>query len=236
MEGFIRIDSLGNISGLTGEDAFPVEPVFIDEETELLQENCIKYLGKKGCNNVTNPDIIDDSTYELIQEGIDEARALSDFRMAFSVLDLEHVDDSYSVANHAIDLTGKSLKNLFDKNHSECVLITASTLGDGIDKRVSIYKDSNTARMVLLNACSSAYVEYLTDISEKLILRACNLINPSFRFAPGYGDVPLSRQRQIFSIFEKQSDKLKIELNDNNFMYPIKSMTGITGCRRVSEK
>ncbi len=232
MEGFIRIDSLGNISGLTGENSFPVEPVFNDEETEVLYQNCIKYLGKKGCNNVTKPDLIDDSAYELIEEGINEARALSDFRMAYAVLDLEHFEDLYFVPNHSIELSGNSLKNLFDKNHSECVLITASTLGDGIDKRVEIYKKSNSSRMVLLNACSSAYIEYLTDVSENLILKDCNLVNPSFRFAPGYGDVPLSRQRQIFTIFEKQSDKLRIELNENNFMYPVKSMTGITGCMR----
>ena len=55
-----------------------------------------------------------------------------------------------------------------------------------------------------------------------------NLGDETFRFAPGYGDVPLELQREIFD-FLPEIAKIGIELDECNLMHPFKSMTGFIG-------
>lgn len=232
MKGFIKVDSNGRlVSSIGGVNSLPVELDYNNPDCVDLYKNIYKYMTNKPCNNVTNIEDMGFDKISMIEEGLSEVKALSLFRMAFCDIDLLN-DEGYKLPNNEINLESKSLKNLFDKNKSDAVLITAGTLGEAIDKRMDIYKKINMSKMILLNACSSAYVEYLYNIVERLILKELNLKNPSFRFAPGYGDVPLNRQIEVFKLFEDYEEDLGIKLNSNNFMYPVKSMTGITGCQR----
>lgn len=232
MKGIIKVDSNGRITGSIKRDLpLLVEPDFSIPECKNLYKNICKYMSSKPFNNVTNLEDIEPERISLIDEGLSEVRALTSFRIAFCDIDLIN-DDGYKLKNGEVNLESKSLKNLFDKNKSNTVLVTAGTIGNAVDKRMEIYKKTNVSKMILLNSCSSAYVEYLYDMAEKIILEELGLSNPSFRFAPGYGDVPLDRQSEIFKLFEEYKPELKIELNEKNFMYPVKSMTGLTGCIR----
>lgn len=232
MNGFIKVDSNGRITGSIKRNLpLLVEPDFSIPECKNLYKTIIRYMSSKPFNNVTNLEDIGSDRIKLIDDGLREVRALTSFRMAFCDIDLVN-EGGYKLINDAINLESKSLRNLFDKNNSNVVLVTAGTIGDAVDKRMDIYKKSNVSKMILLNSCSSAYVEYIYDMVEKVIIEELGLRNPSFRFAPGYGDVPLERQSELFKLFEDYKEELKIELNDKNFMYPVKSMTGLTGCIR----
>ena len=81
--------------------------------------------------------------------------------------------------------------------------------------------------MVLLDACASSYVEEITDTYQAKL----NLKDETFRYAPGYGDVPLTMQREIFDLMPEIS-KIGIELDETNFMHPFKSMTGLIGFKK----
>lgn len=229
MKSLIRIDFYGNITGLTGKcETFPVEPVFDTEDKaqRTLYDNAFRYLNPKYREQEVNFT----EAAELITEGLNQARALMDFRMVYEVLPLIKDDEGYRISANEPYIKSQSLTNLFNRNHSNQVLITAATLGSQVDERIRLYKVNNPSQMVLLNACSSAYIEYLVDCTERIIAEKSGLKNLSFRFAPGYGDVPLEWQRWIFKLFEKEEKELGITLNENCFMSPIKSMTGITGC------
>ena len=54
------------------------------------------------------------------------------------------------------------------------------------------------------------------------------LKSQTFRFAPGYGDVPLSLQKQIFDNIPETS-RMGLTLDGGCLMHPFKSMTGIIG-------
>ena len=78
--------------------------------------------------------------------------------------------------------------------------------------------------MVLFDAAANAYIEEVTNEYQKKL----QLNNQTFRFAPGYGDVPLTLQKQIFDNIPEIA-KMGLTLDDGCLMHPFKSMTGIIG-------
>jgi hypothetical protein len=49
------------------------------------------------------------------------------------------------------------------------------------------------------------------------------------RYSPGYGDLPLSKQKELFSLFS--DTKLDVKLNEHFYMEPEKSVSYIVGVR-----
>ena len=135
-----------------------------------------------------------------------------------------HFDGSKYFVDADLDLDYKSTYGLFSRKESDSLCILVSTLGTAVDKRISRYKDTEPSRMVLLDSCANSLIETVTDEYQ----RKLGLREETFRYAPGYGDVPLSMQRQIFDLIPEIS-KIGIELDDCNMMHPFKSMTGLIG-------
>ncbi len=130
----------------------------------------------------------------------------------------------YKIDECPIDLNFDSLKTIFDKGGSDSVAFLVSTLGSAVDRRIDRLKDSDPAKMVLFDAASNAYIEEVTNEYQKRL----GLKSQTFRFAPGYGDVPLTLQRQIFDNIPETS-RMGLTLDGGCLMHPFKSMTGIIG-------
>ena len=84
----------------------------------------------------------------------------------------------------------------------------------------------------MLQALGSERVESLCNAFNKDIATKMSLENKTLapRFSPGYGDLPLSLQTDIFKALNCTS-KIGINLNSNLFMTPSKSVTAIIGIR-----
>lgn len=130
----------------------------------------------------------------------------------------------YKISECPIDISFKSLQEIFAKGGSDSVAFLISTLGAAVDKRIDRLKDSEPAKMVLFDAAANAYIEEVTNEYQKKL----GLKSQTFRFAPGYGDVPLTLQKQIFDNIPEIS-KMGLTLDDGCLMHPFKSMTGIIG-------
>lgn len=174
-----------------------------------LEKRTLGYLG-------TRLDNVSESQLGLVRQAIEEVKRLSRPQVATAF---------YSIKDCPIDLDFLSLQKLFKIGNSNSVCIIISTIGSSIDTRIDVLnKRGDCSKAVLLDAAASAYVEEITDNYQKNL----SLDNPTFRFAPGYGDVPLELQRQIFDNVPG-STKTGIVLDDNYLMHPWKSMTGIIG-------
>lgn len=151
----------------------------------------------------------------MVRKAIDEVKSVA--RPVFTV-------KYYKISDCPIDLEFESLKTIFDKGGSDSVAFLVSTLGASVDKRIDRLKDSDPSKMVLFDAASNAYIEEVTNEYQKRL----GLNSQTFRFAPGYGDVPLSLQKQIFDNIPEIS-RMGLTLDDGCLMHPFKSMTGIIG-------
>ncbi len=123
-------------------------------------------------------------------------------------------------------LLGEDIKTLL--NSSENIILMAVTLGREIEMLTRKYSFSDLARSVILDATASAGVESLAnDINEEL----SKIYKPMYltdRFSPGYGDLPISVQKNFLNLLNAEKD-LGITTTGSGIMVPRKSITAIIG-------
>lgn len=120
-------------------------------------------------------------------------------------------------------------------NLAQCgtAALLAATLGLEADKLLQRYEVVNMAKASIVQACAAACIEtYCNLIQEKIRLAAQEesgqplFIRP--RFSPGYGDLPLETQTDIFQALDC-TKRIGLTLTQNLLMYPTKSVTAFIG-------
>ena len=122
------------------------------------------------------------------------------------------------------------------KSLSECLGacthggVFAATVGLEIDRLIAKYNRISPAAAVCLQALGTERVEALCDLfCEKMQTRMQkNGEMLTRRFSPGYGDLPLEMQRDVFRLLDC-SRRMGVSLNDSLLMSPSKSVTAIFG-------
>lgn len=107
----------------------------------------------------------------------------------------------------------------------EEALLFAATVGHPIDRLITRYSHLSPARAVMLQALGTERIECLCDLF-------CEQQAPlTRRVSPGYGDIPLTLQRDIFRILEPHRH-IGVTLQESLLMAPTKSVTAIAGIRK----
>lgn len=104
------------------------------------------------------------------------------------------------------------------------VILFAATIGLEMDRLLARNR-LFPARHLMLQAIGAERVESLCDCFEEE-LKDQWIIRP--RFSPGYGDVPLTLQRNVFRALD-DCRQIGIFLNESLLMTPSKSVTAIIG-------
>ena len=189
-------------------------------ETAFDKKEIFRYLGAK------EPD---DELRKLVDECIKEAEDISCFGVVFTVSDIvinenKIIFSSFSTESEALS-----------KNLQSCdkVVIFAATTGIGIDRMISRYSVVSPVKAVIFQAIGAERIESLCDLFNEEIKSKYNnegyLTKP--RFSPGYGDLELSVQKDIFSLLDCEK-KIGLTLADSMLMSPSKSVTAIIGLYR----
>ncbi len=126
----------------------------------------------------------------------------------------------------------KDIKKLLLNNGCTSIILFAATLGIGIDRLLLKYSRTSPATALCIQAIGTERVEALCnafslEMKEKHASLGCSLTP---RFSPGYGDLPLSLQRDVFAALECEKH-LGLTLNDSLLMSPTKSVTAIIGIK-----
>lgn len=141
-----------------------------------------------------------------------------------------------SCINEELDLGfAKTKSNDLKKllfNKSDSIILFAATIGVGIDRLILKYSRTSPAKALCLQAIGAERVEALCDafsfeLKGKYAPLGCSLTP---RFSAGYGDLPLSLQRDIFAALYCEKH-LGLTLNDSLLMTPTKSVTAIIGIK-----
>ena len=110
------------------------------------------------------------------------------------------------------------------------VIIFAATIGLAPDRYIARYQRISPLKALLMQAYGAERIESLCDtFCEELKLQAAKLNRTcSARFSPGYGDLPLEVQREIFALLDCNR-QIGVSLNESLLMMPSKSVTAILG-------
>ncbi len=119
---------------------------------------------------------------------------------------------------HSKDLA----KNL---SQAKKVILFAATIGIDIDRAIQRQSHISPSKALFFQAIGSERVEALCDVF-------CNYISEtnrtSPRFSPGYGDLPLNVQKDVFRLLDCEKH-LGLSLSDSLLITPSKTVTAFMG-------
>lgn len=107
------------------------------------------------------------------------------------------------------------------------IILMAATIGIGIDRLITKYSRLAPSRALMFQAIGAAQIETLCDtfcqeLEQKSEKKAMS------RFSPGYADLSLQTQKDIFAVLNCEK-KIGLTLNSSMLMSPTKSVTAFVG-------
>jgi hypothetical protein len=112
------------------------------------------------------------------------------------------------------------------------VSVFAATIGSRIDSLIQKYSKLDVAYASVLQATGAMYIESFVDSINDEIKQEAEKegakVQP--RFSPGYGDVSLEVQKQIFTTL--RPEKIGLTLMNSLIMAPEKSVTAFVGWKK----
>lgn len=174
----------------------------------------------------------DDALTSLCESCIDEARDAIKGRVCYAVYALSEGDvdtERGEVRLPFATLRSHALARLIEP-YGEAVVF-AATVGVGIDRLIARYGVSSPSRAVLLDAFGYEQVERLCD---EFCGEMSDGYETSTRFSPGYSDLSLEVQRDIFAALDCPRT-IGLSLTESLLMTPGKSVSAIFGRTRKTE-
>lgn len=107
-------------------------------------------------------------------------------------------------------------------------VVLAATLGAETETLIRRAQRRDMAEALLLDACAAAAMEHVCDNFCADLAAASAPARLTARYSPGYGDFPLSEQRQIFALLDV-TRRVGVSLTESGLMLPQKSVTALIG-------
>ncbi len=144
----------------------------------------------------------------------------------YHIFDIEHVDNGVAVLGTSMILEGKSVSEHL-ANCDRCVLL-AATLSAHADRIIRRYEATDMTRAVMADFLASAAVEQVCDMADEQVRKEFSDFHQTWRFSPGYGDLPLDIQGQFLDVLQAQK-RIGLNATENNILTPRKSVTAVIG-------
>jgi len=158
----------------------------------------------------------------LLEDALSEADGKFTYKVCYAEMPI-------FAGENELDLTftKTSSKNL-QKNLEYCdsIILFSATVGLEIDRLIARYSKISPARALMLQAIGAERIEALCE--EFCGDMRAKGYSPRPRFSPGYGDLDISLQKEIFKLLGCER-KIGVCLTDSLLMSPSKSVTAIVG-------
>ncbi len=159
------------------------------------------------------------------------AETLSPKRV-YRAFPIERTAEGFALAGGGFVLGGV----LAEKMLSGCdtAVLLCCTLGIEFEQRLRTLERRDMGEAAILDACGSAWVEAGCDAAEAEIAERFAPRYLTDRFSPGYGDLPLSLQREVLAALNAEK-RLGVHLSESFLMTPSKSVTAVMGVSDVPQ-
>lgn len=182
---------------------------------EFDKKEILRYAGVKNCDGTLGA---------LIDECIGEAEGQLVYKVCFREFPV-------TVGEGILDLSfAQTQSEDLKKNLSGCseIVLFAATVGIGIDRLIAKYQTVSPVKALLFQAIGAERIESLCNAFNAEIAEKKKPLGTRPRFSAGYGDLPITLQKNIFSVLDCQK-LLGVTLNGSLLMSPSKSVTAIIG-------
>jgi len=191
------------------------------DEPQINMKEIFRYM---GCKEAT------EDVFALCNECLAEIKGKLTYKVCYDSFDIDVCQNSVNLGFVTFDSNGLSA-NLKDCHKA---FIFAATIGLEIDRLISKYSRLSPSKALCFQAIGAERIESLCNIFNDEITANCQdqglYTRP--RFSPGYGDLPLNLQRNIFTVLDCPR-KIGLSLNESLLMSPSKSVTAIIGVSKT---
>lgn len=176
---------------------------------------------------------------DAVRELFDACRAELDGNLSYKVC---YLPVAVSVTGDDCDFGAFGVRSAnLARNLDGCAkaIVFAATIGVGIDRLIAKYSVLSPAKALLFDAMGTERIESLCDLFCRDVAEEYQM-SAKPRFSPGYGDLDLSFQKEIFSVLNCRKH-IGLSISDSMMMSPSKSVTAIVGlcetaCKKPSRK
>lgn len=190
-------------------------------EPSICKREILRYAGCKGST--------DEPLQFLLEECLEEVLPKLTYKVCYVELPL-------TIADRLCDFECMQVKSkdlATNLQGCEKVLLFAATIGVEIDRLIMKYGKIAPTKAVLLQAIGAERIESLCDafcqeIQAELGVTKDSAVCLRPRFSPGYGDLSIETQKDIFQVLNC-SKNIGLSLNDSLLISPSKSVSAFVG-------
>lgn len=190
----------------------------------LKERECLRYAG-------TTAEALSDEEREIFLSCLRELEGKLHYLVCWGRFPLKWTENGLDMGIVQTDSV-QLRKNL---EGCEEVILFAATIGLEIDRLIRRYTKLSPVKALFLQGIGAERIESLCDCFCTEWQEKGLRLRP--RFSPGYGDLPLEMQKDIFRGLDC-TRKIGLSLNESLLMSPSKSVTafiGIGGEKRTAE-
>ncbi len=205
---------------LTNRAEFVIISLVMKMELEKLDRaEAFRYMGHKGGEIPENITALADECEERLLKNAAP-------KFVWRVFDIEKTAEGVLVKGTPLVLKGRSIASHL-RVCEKCVLM-AATLGTSADAVIRGYESGEMEKAVIADCLASAAIEQVCDLAEAEIQTALSGMHFTWRFSPGYGDLPLDIQSDFLNVLNAQK-RIGLTATENLILVPRKSVTAILG-------
>ncbi len=182
----------------------------------ISREEAARYMGVRG-----NPD-------EKVSKLLDKYEPIvrENLRPAYVYRqgNVERTENELKICG--VSLLGKDIRRHLEG--CEKSIILGATVSAEADKLIRQTSVTDMAAALAVDALCSAAIEQVCNSAEEEIFTALGAAYRTWRFSPGYGDLPISHQKELLFALNAQR-RIGLTVTDSFLLIPSKSVTAIIG-------
>lgn len=186
---------------------------------KLNFDEALRYMGCKTNMN-------DSRIFDMLSECEKLVIANSVPRYCYKKFDITHSENGVELINTSLILSGEDIKRHL--NGCFGVVVMCATLSGKIDRLIRKAQLEDMSKAMAINSLASVAVEQLCDKAEEEIYSALTDCYKTWRYSPGYGDLPITLQKDILNILDAPR-KIGLCTDNSMMLTPVKSVTAIIG-------
>lgn len=184
----------------------------------ISKAEAARYMGVKG-----EPD---SAVAELLDRAEKQVRETLRPKYVYLETDMTVTDGGVLLSAMSEPMTGEDIKRHM-KGCNKAVLL-AATLSQEADKLIRQAAVTDMAYSLALDCICSAAIEQVCDRAEEEIFAREAATYRTWRFSPGYGDLPITLQRGFLLALNAQR-RIGLTVTDSSLLIPSKSVTAVIG-------